>query len=33
MYNRLDKYLLDSKILYKKQLDFQEGHSTNHAIL
>ena len=33
MYNRLYKYLLDSNILYKKQFGFQEGHSTNHAIL
>ena len=33
MYNCLYKYILDSKILYKKQFVFQEGHSTNHAIL
>ena len=33
MYNRLYKYLLDSNILYKKQFGFQEGHSTDHAIL
>ena len=33
MYNRLYKYLLNSNILYKKQFDFQEGHSTDHAIL
>ena len=33
MYNRLYKYLLDSNILYKNQFDFQEGHSTDCAIL
>ena len=33
MYNRLYKYLLDSSIPYNKQFDFQEGHSTDHAIL
>ena len=33
MYNRLYKYLLDSNILYKKQFGFQEGYSTEHAIL
>ena len=33
MYNRLYKYLLDSNILSKKQFGFQEGHSTDHAIL
>ena len=33
MYNRLCKYLLHSNILYKKQFDFQEGNSIDHAIL
>ena len=33
MCNRLCKYLLHSNILYKKQFDFQEGHSIDHAIL
>ena len=33
MYNRLYKYLTDNSILYKKQFGFQEGHSTEHAIL
>ena len=33
MYNRLYKYLLDSNVVYKKQFGFQEGHSTDHAIL
>ena len=33
MYNRLYKYLTDNSILYKKQFGFQEGHSTEHAIV
>ena len=33
MYNRLFKYLTTNEILYKKQFDFQEGHSTEHAIM
>ena len=33
MYHRLQKYLLDSNIPYKKQFGFQEGNSTGHAIL
>ena len=33
MYNRLQKYLLDSNIPYKKQFAFQEGNSTDHAVL
>ena len=33
MYNRLYKYLIDSDILYKNRCGFQEGHSTDHAIL
>ena len=33
MYNRLYKYLNDNSILYKKQYGFQEGHSTELAIV
>ena len=33
MYIRLHKYLTDNSILYKKQFGFQEGHSTEHAIV
>ena len=33
MYNRLYKYLTDNNILYKKQFGFQEGHSTEQAIV
>ena len=33
MYNRLYKYLTDNSILYKNQVGFQEGHSTEHAIV
>ena len=33
MYNRLYKYLTDNSMLYKKQFGFQEGHSTEHAIV
>ena len=33
MYNRLSKYLKTNEILYKKQFGFQEGHSTEHAII
>ena len=33
MYNRLFKYLTTNEILYKKQFGFQEGHSTEHAIM
>ena len=29
----LYKYLTDSSILYKKQFGFQEGHSTEHAMV
>ena len=32
MYNRLQKYLKDQNILYDKQIGFQTGHSTDHAI-
>ena len=33
MYNRLFKYLTANEILYKKQFDFREGHSTEHAVI
>ena len=33
IYNRLYKYLIDSNIFYKNRCGFQEGHSTDHAIL
>ena len=33
VYNRLYKYFTDNSILYKKQFGFQEGHSTEHAIV
>ena len=33
MYNCLYKYLTDNSILYKKQFGFQEGDSTEHAIV
>ena len=33
MYNRPYKYLTDNSILYKKQCGFQEGHSTENAIV
>ena len=32
-YNRLCKYLVEQKVLYKKQFGFQTGHSTDHAIV
>ena len=32
MHNRLCSYLVNEKILYLKQLGFQKGHSTEHAI-
>ena len=32
MYNRLQKYLKDQKILYDEQFGFPIGHSTDHAI-
>ena len=31
IYNRLQKYLIDNSIIYKKELGFQEGHSTEYA--
>ena len=33
MCNHLYKYLTDNSILYKKQFGFQEGHSTEHAVV
>ena len=33
MYNRLYKYLTDNSMLYKKQFGFQDGHSTEHAVV
>ena len=33
MYNQLFKYSKTNEILYKKQFGFQEGHSTEHAII
>ena len=33
MYNRLKKHLLNSNILCKKQIGFQENHSTDYAII
>ena len=33
MSNRLYKYLIENKILYFKQLGFQNSHSTDHAIV
>ena len=32
MHNCLYSYLVNEKILYSKQFDFQKGHSTEHAI-
>ena len=33
MYNRLYRHLSNSKILYPKHFGFQNGHSTDHALL
>ena len=33
MYNRLYKYLIENNILYSKKFDFQNGHSTDHAVV
>ena len=33
MYNRLNKHLINSKILYTKQFGFQKGHSIDHVLL
>ena len=33
MHNRVFKYLTTNEILHKKQFEFQQGHSTKHAII
>ena len=33
MYNRLYDYLVQNHILYNKQFGFQNGHSTDHAVI
>ena len=33
MYSRLYKYLIENNILYSKQLGFQNGHSTDNAVV
>ena len=33
MYNRLYKYFIENNILYSKQFGFQNGHSTDHAVV
>ena len=33
MYNRFYKYLAEEKILHQKQVVFQTGHLTDHAIV
>ena len=33
MYNRLYNYLIENNILYSKQFGFQNGHSTDHAVV
>ena len=33
MYNQLYDYLVQNKILYKKQFGFQNKHSTDHAVI
>ena len=33
MYNSLYKYLTENNILYSKQFGFQNGHSTDHAVV
>ena len=33
MYNQLYYYLVQNKILYKKQFGFQNKHSTDHAVI
>ena len=33
MYNRLYQYLTENKILYPKEIGFQTGHLTEHAIV
>ena len=33
MYNRLYKYFIENNIIYSKQFGFQNGHSTDHAVV
>ena len=33
LYNRLYKYLIENNISYSKQFGFQNGHSTDHAVV
>lgn len=33
MYNHLQKYLVEEKILHEKEFSFQTGHSTNHSVV
>ena len=33
MYNRLYKYLIENNISYSKEFGFQNGHSTDHAVV
>ena len=33
MYKRLSKHLSEHNLLYQKQFGFQQGHSTEHAIM
>ena len=33
MYDRLDSYLTENKMLFKKQFGLRSGHSTDHALL
>ena len=33
MYKRLSKHLSERNLLYQKQFGFQQGHSTEHAIM
>ena len=33
MCNRIQKNLCEEKLLYSKQIAFQKGHSTDHAIV
>ena len=33
MYNRLYNYLIENNILYSKQFGFQNGHSTDNAVV
>ena len=33
MYNRLYEHFAMNNILYEIEIDFQEGHSTEHAVI